>query len=133
MAFYRCSSGGGTLTETVLWTNPSPSSSFSNQTVTLSESYTNYKYVGVKYATGTGSSAPEATMILSTEDAAKTDSSGSNNGLKGSIGSRYQSNVYARIIGFMSNTSVEITAARQQGSTNSNNALIIPKTIIGIK
>lgn len=133
MAFYRCSSGGGTLTETVLWTNPSPSSNFSSQTVNLNESYANYKYVGVKWATGTGAQAAEATMILSTEDAAKTDATGTNNGLKGAIGSRYNSNVYARIIGFMTDTTVEITAARQQGSSNSNNALIIPKTIVGLK
>ena len=123
---------GGTLRETVLWTNPSPTSNFASQTVNLDESYANYKYVGVKYATGTGADAPMATMILSTEDAAKTNVSGSNNGLKGAIGSRYQNNVYARIIGFMSDTTVEFSAARIQSGTNSNNALIIPKTIIGI-
>ena len=40
--------GGGKYTETSLWTNPSPTSSFSGQTVTLSDSVSNYKYIAIK-------------------------------------------------------------------------------------
>lgn len=45
MAFYRCSSGGGTLKETVLWTNPNPSANFNSQNVTLSEDISNYDFI----------------------------------------------------------------------------------------
>ena len=44
--------GGGRLKETVLWTNPNPTSSsgFANQTVTLSDNISNYKYISIKGA-----------------------------------------------------------------------------------
>ena len=35
MAWYKCG-GGGALTETVLWTNPSPTSTFSGTECSLS-------------------------------------------------------------------------------------------------
>ena len=51
----RKKGGGGRYTETSLWTNQSPSSSFATQTVTLSTGLSNYKYVMFKvaYATNT--------------------------------------------------------------------------------
>ena len=53
MAFYR--SGGGSLTETVLWTNLTPTSAFATQTVSLNDNLSNYDYVAfeVKAATDT--------------------------------------------------------------------------------
>lgn len=39
--------GGSSETETVLWTNSSPSSAFANQTITLSESLEGYKKVRI--------------------------------------------------------------------------------------
>lgn len=41
--------GGKKYSETSLWTNPSPTSSFTNQTITLSESIENYTYIKVRY------------------------------------------------------------------------------------
>lgn len=41
--------GGQKYTETSLWTNSSPSSDFAAQTVTLSDSIDNYKYIKIKY------------------------------------------------------------------------------------
>lgn len=40
---------GEQYTETVLWTNPSPTADFAAQTVTLSNSIDNYKYIKIKY------------------------------------------------------------------------------------
>ena len=37
------------MTETVLWTNSDPTASFSAQTVTLSDSLLNYKYLKIVY------------------------------------------------------------------------------------
>ena len=39
--------GGGDLKETVLWTNPSPTSSFNAQTITLSDDMNNYQFLKV--------------------------------------------------------------------------------------
>ena len=41
--------GGGKYTETSLWTNPSPSSDFAAQTITLSDDMDNYEYIKIKY------------------------------------------------------------------------------------
>ena len=40
--------GGGKMSETVLWTNPSPTSTFAGQTVTLSDNISNYKYIAIE-------------------------------------------------------------------------------------
>lgn len=54
MALYRCMASGGQMSETVLWTNPDPSSSsgFASQTVTLSDNIDNYDFICVEYARG---------------------------------------------------------------------------------
>ena len=50
MALFRTSSGGGGgMTETVIWTNPSPSSSFSEQDIALSNDYNNYDLIKIYY------------------------------------------------------------------------------------
>ena len=45
--------GGGKLVETVLWTNPSPTSAFSAQAVTLSETIDNYDYIKILFRKST--------------------------------------------------------------------------------
>ena len=42
-------------TRTILWTNSSPTSSFSNQTITLSESLDNYEYYEILFRQNTSS------------------------------------------------------------------------------
>lgn len=41
--------GGGGLTKTTLWTNATPSAGMGEVTLTLSESATNFDYIGIKY------------------------------------------------------------------------------------
>lgn len=48
MAFIRCGGGTATLKATTLWTNPSPSSSFANQTISLS-STSPYDYIKITW------------------------------------------------------------------------------------
>lgn len=45
--------GSGKYTETSLWTNSAPTSDFGAQTVTLSDSIDNYKYIKIKYSFST--------------------------------------------------------------------------------
>lgn len=50
MALFRCSSGdGSTPQETTLWTNPNPDTSFSAQTISLSQNISNFDYIKVEY------------------------------------------------------------------------------------
>lgn len=45
---------GGTLSETLLWSNSSPSSNFAGQTITLSQDYANFEYLKVNYTVNKG-------------------------------------------------------------------------------
>ena len=50
MAYIRSGNGGGgSLVKTTLWTNSNPSSGMGEVTLTLSESATNFDYIGIKY------------------------------------------------------------------------------------
>ena len=49
MLFPMNAGGGGDLVETVLWTNPSPTSSFSPQIITLNDNWDNYDYIEVDF------------------------------------------------------------------------------------
>lgn len=66
MAWFN-TGGGGALSETVLWTNSSPSDNFSAQTVNLSDSVVNYKYLKFIYR-GRNASAVTSSIIYSVDD-----------------------------------------------------------------
>lgn len=56
--------GGGALSETVLWTNTSPTSSFSNLTIDLDSSLDNgYKYIKIVYRVSTTNSKEYEILI----------------------------------------------------------------------
>lgn len=63
---------GGGPTETVLWTNPNPSQSWSATTITLSDDYTNYNYIGLTYKKKNSDSNILQKVFISTEYATKT-------------------------------------------------------------
>lgn len=73
MAWFK--TGGGALSETVLWTNPSPTSSISNTTtVDLSESLDNFTYIGM-YCRFSTSDTTESFAMMKAEDLATGTSS----------------------------------------------------------
>lgn len=54
MAYIEMQNGnGGGMTETVLWTNPNPTTSFAPQTITLSQSVSNFKLFGLYFIANT--------------------------------------------------------------------------------
>lgn len=59
--------GGGGETETTLWTNPSPNAYFPQQTVTLSDDYTNYDKIAIYYRVSATDSA-ESRVIYASND-----------------------------------------------------------------
>ena len=125
MAFYR-TGGGGSATETVLWTNASPSSSFSNKTVNLSGSLSDYDYIKViwKY---NYSSDTRASVIMPMTDFVNSIIGSGHNTLSMSVSSGSSSSSYgmSRVL-YGSDTTVTFSNV---GSTN----YCIPLEVIGIK
>lgn len=121
-----------TPTETVLWTNSSPTVNFAGQTITLSDNLSNYDYIGVKIAYSTGYQTDEYcnTAIMSISDFVKSSGSGR----RPSMGliTAYNSG-YARSCQYVSDTSVTIGNCYQMATSTGTNQQTIPLQVIGIK
>lgn len=61
MAWFK--TGGGALSETILWTNPSPTSSFAAQDVTLSQPITDFTYIKIVCRFSTSNSTEMAALF----------------------------------------------------------------------
>ena len=131
MAFIPMNSGsGGGLTETDLWTNPSPTSSFGSDTVTLSQSYKNFDYLKISFRWSTSDSTsfsaiiPKATLESNVE---RTFAIGGNLSSSGKARTR---------VGYASSeTSIYISNSYQLVTTtqSANSNYIIPTKISGLK
>lgn len=120
--------GGGKYTETSLWTNSAPTSNFASQSVSLSESMDNFKYIGIKYKRTTTSTDSITVIILVSEFKLATD--GSTNyhiGLGGN-----NTNTYTRRCVYQSNTTIGFANAGRIGTSGTDNSLIIPTEILGL-
>lgn len=121
--------GGGTLKETVLWTNLNPTSQMGdNTTLTLSENINNFKFIQVVARFST-SDATTFSAIMSVEDFLK---SGTTNKTRLYFGGIIDSN-YCRTMRYTAATSVRVSTAYIFSGTSYNNAVIIPTQIIGLK
>lgn len=127
-------SGGSQYTETSLWTNQSPTSNFAAQTVTLSDSIDNYKYIAIKYAFN-GQLQTESyvsTMIAAVDDVKKWGYNTGAHHAVDAIGVQNSTNyTYTRACFYISSTSIRFADCYQTGST-SNNAIAIPLEILGL-
>lgn len=127
MAWYRCSSGGGTLTETVLWTDDSPTT-LTTGTVTLSESLSNFSSIRVYYRVS-ASDATEYAVDMDMEQFKKTNS------ILG-FGCMYNSNYFAfRGLRYVSDTTVNIMSGlhNQGGTAGGDGTHNFPTKITGLK
>lgn len=133
MAYIPMTIGGKKYTETSLWTNPSPTSTFASQTVNLSESIDNYEYIKVKYVYATSATQIELVSILPVSEF-KTYQINSTAGGSGVLGMISATNSqYARSYFYANNGgSVAFAAAFQINSTTSNNSWLIPIEILGL-
>ena len=125
----RKKGGKGTeYTETSLWTNQSPSSSFASQNVSLSDSVSNYKYIKIRYNYSSSYSTIEVSGIISVDDLKKTTAG--NRRVTLGLGQATAGNsYYVRYVNYVSDTSINITNvnAGSSGSTD-----IIPLEILGL-
>lgn len=132
MAFYR-TGGGGSATETVLWENASPSGSFSEQAVQLSQSMENFDFIKVTFIT-THSNPEEGAIIVPTSVIMKSLNS-TNNTFRCCLGARISSVNYARPLFINSGVydQLGIGTASRLGSSGTYNSEITPLKVIGIK
>lgn len=120
---------GEQYTETVLWTNSAPTSSFAAQTITLSDSMSNYKYLKFRYK-NTASGSLEASVICPVSDFVKmSDVSG--NGILLILAMQNPS-IYGRRVYYVSTTSVNFKSALRVGSSGTTDSVAIPLEILGI-
>lgn len=137
MAFYRCSSGGGgTLKETVLWTNPSPTANFNRQSVTLSDDINNYDYIAVEYIYSKSSvdETEKSKSIMSVTDFKKGNLGTLVSRTCMALGIINSSNTtYNRQVWYRDDTTIEISACYAMTSTATANGNAVPLQIIGIK
>lgn len=128
--------GGGRYTETSLWTNLSPTSNFSGQDVTLSESIDNFKYIAVKFKSTTTSSSDSqmATVIYKVEDIKKATSPSAALQPVSAFGNLNSGNTNYnyRYIVYKGSTTLFIANAYSINASGSNSALAIPLEILGL-
>lgn len=112
-------------TETVLWTNDSPTSQFASQTITLSDNVSNYDYLEVYFRCSTSDDTEYRDIIPK----ATLDKSSSSNTY--AIGNAYSNSTRARG-SYVNGTSMYFTAAYPLTSTSTNNSYVIPTKVVGI-
>lgn len=131
--------GGGSLTETVLWTNASPTSTFAAQVVTLSDDMNNYTYLKFEYRhSTTDSNLYEIIVPVDLYKTSLTPDSGNTTHyiptISAMVGGQYAfSNIYARAIPYKTDTSIEVTSVRSLSGVSPALTNIIPTRIIGMK
>lgn len=123
--------GGAEQVETVLWTNPSPSSTFAAQTVTLSESIDNFDYIAISYCQSTSYPIPSK-IIYSVSDFKKSIQTATNDPIVGLCVSD-TSNSYGRKAYYVNSTTIGFTLGYRWNSAYSTNNAANPISIIGIK
>lgn len=115
----------------MLWTNSNPTNNFVTQTVTLSDAITNYDYIKIVVLQSTDD-ATEYSTIVKTSDFI-TSSLAANSPISYSVYSSSTGYRYARIIYYVSDTSVGISSGFAIHRDALNNSLAMPYQIIGIK
>ena len=122
------------MKETVLWTNPSPTSDFAGAIVDLSDNISHYKYIGIVGAYSKTSNSNAVECIYPSDELPNT-TSGSNYPSMCIAGYR-NSTFYFRLINYSSDTKIGISSARSFTTTTTpatTNGAMIPLTIKGYK
>ena len=136
MNLFECIGGGGSseLQETVLWTNSSPTSSFANQVVTLSDDIDNYDYIKFYFRVSTSYSATQNVMAPVSDFKNMTDATTSNSFVSLSSPNEYTGSYrMVRRLNYVSATSVRINTSVRTNGQGSDDTLIIPTAISGLK
>lgn len=129
MALYRCmSGGGGSLKETVLWTNPNTGAANSTINVTLSDDIDNYDFIKFSWKPQSSTPDSESMNILVTPSDLKKSTNATN---QPSI--CLTTTAQARYVQYLTNTTLFINAAWNIHASGSNNNNAIPLSISGVR
>ena len=136
MAFLPMMMGGGTMKETVLWTNPNTTADFAAQDITLSESIQNYDYIKVYIAFAKDALTSVWSELMPVNDFLNTvDVSGRGRGTLGinEISASYYSRY--RHLYYKTDTTARFSNANtvQNSSATQTNNCLIPLRIVGCK
>ena len=132
MALYKSemnSGGEGQLTETLLWENSYPTSDWDNNTLTLSESLQNYKYLRFEIKQNKDSDSQIMKYIFDTDFI--TQATGTSTYYL-ELG-YYKTYGYARMVSCNSNTQFRIGACYRTNQAYSTTSQLIPYRIYGLK
>ena len=130
---------GKTWTETLLWTNPSPTAQFNGQDVTLSEAVDNYEYIRIEYGYNKNSTTLRSVIIPVWQDANKTayaypSVGSSSTGYMGVLGAHSSEDKrLARWFWILSGGSKIHFYATYNHSGSTANTICLPQYIYGIK
>lgn len=133
--YVDCPSGGVSqdLVAETLWTNPSPSSVFGAQTVTLNKSMTSngYKYIGIQYRCSLSYANTMEILVTPTQ----LKNSGSTYYPTICLGVKVadSSGRRQRFVEYVSSTQLSFTTGYQNGSSTTNSGWAIPTKITGYK
>ena len=133
LATLRKNGGGGSMTETSLWTNSAPTSSFASQQITLSDNMTNYTYIKIKIRRSTSVSTVHSVIFLVDDFTDFTNSASKMIGAIANYGTSSTTNRYARTIGYAAANIVSVSGSTRIGGTGTDDVSLIPVEIIGIK
>ena len=136
MALFRCASGGGgtTITETTIWTNPNPDTSFasSNTNVTVSQNISNFDYIKVEskdnYAQDTATYKKD--FYIKVSDWMNPYTSG---GTKTFGIYSYTNYAWCRQFNYNAETTITISACYRLNNASNNGNNAIPICIKGVK
>ena len=119
------------MSETVLWTNPSPTSSFTSQDISLSQSIDDFDEVVIYFRLSTTDNT-ESFVKYSVEEFKKFRES---TNAVGTITSRAgaTSAVWVRAIFYYGSTTVHFAHSWQTGNNSAINSNTIPTKIVGLK
>lgn len=130
----RNKSGGAKTTETLLWTNPSPTTARSSLDATLSQSLQNFQKIRVEYAYNTGSSDAPYYVVFPVKDA-NGDYMFPTGSAKQrmSIGlNNASSNNFVRQFYVADDTTIHFNNASRVNAAGTTNTNLIPWNIYGI-
>jgi len=122
--------GSGSVTQTKIWTNPSPQADYSGTTITLSQSMTDFDYIRVtaRRWKADGSVDYETIMPVSLV----VTCTGTNQG-RFPLAYYGEGTMYARTFEYVSNTSIKFSNASKVGASGNLAGALVPAEVYGMK
>lgn len=125
--------GGGSMTETTLWTNSDPTTAFASQTVNLSGNLSDYEYIGFECRFSTTYDNRLMTYVKASDF---PDCVAETNEPMPCFFSYNSTYFYCRLIQYASDTTVTIGGCyrgKPTGTWAAQSAALIPLRVVGLK